>query len=214
MRFSLLIYSLLLAPVAIPVTGYEIPAQASAGPTIEETASWLSSNLVGVQYALQRTTVRLDPKKKTPIEKSRRVFQDKWTIIQARMDHCLLAVTEKHDTETERWSSTDTKTSVVPLNKMQSVELKTIDNSKLESPMGSVETYVPVTYIVILVSADREVVKWTSRSQMTGESATDDQGIRRFFDLGIDDPPLAQRLSKALSHAVDLCRASAKPDPF
>ena len=212
MRLSLLVFSLLFMPSAFG-PAQATPQQPATGPTLEDTASWISSNLIGVHEAHQRISETLDPKTHIPKPKSRQVYQYDTVILQAHVDRCQLLVIEKENTQAPNWPSTETRIYAVPLDRMQSAELTTVDRSKGES--GSrINTYVPVTYTVIRVTADREVVKWSAKTIESPGDTTSDQGVSKYWGFGTDDSALAQRLSKALSHAVDLCHASAKPEPF
>ena len=106
----------------------------------------------------------------------------------------------------------------IPLGQIESVRL----NEKTYHVPSSTEyhhTRDPVSYSeLIFVSAGPAILE-TRESTGTGptgqtvsrESITDSFASA---SIGSDDPVIASRLLAAFKHAVELCRASKKPEPF
>ena len=139
---SVRLLALLLGFIFVPLS---LQTQTGSDPTLEETAAWLSSNLVGVREAHQRTQEFIDPKTHAPRQKSRMVYRYDTVILQAHLEHCQLTVVERENRTAPNWNGIETRSYTVPLDRIQTVEIMTVDRSKNSEVRNSVITYEPAT---------------------------------------------------------------------
>jgi hypothetical protein len=207
---------LLRAARSGPLT--ELQTEVTAAPTLDETATWLSSNLITLHYSYSRTTVKIDPKKKQPDEKTKKTYNLSGAILQASMNKCALTLVERETTDAGDWSSAETTTYQVPIDKLDAAKLEVLRRKDAATQGNRINTFEPEYYMALTLQSARENIIWISHtvdsSAYAQPKASDDRGTSEVMVLLSDDSIFSQRILNAFNHSIKLCREQSKPEPF
>ena len=223
MRLAALLI-MLVFPVTPPLRGQQASVAQSthdgSTATLQETTQWLESHLVGVSSVFDMTTIDVDShgnpiktKKNSP-ENTPTVFHYTDTVTAAKIDNCLLVMSVREVIHTGRGAIDTVWASKVPLDRMKGASWS---ERKIEPTVLQTErtTRTPSTFNEILLNTSEKIsfssVTKTKEDGKTDSSVTDPDDK---FSIVTDDSSIASRLVNAFNHAIKICRASAKPEPF
>jgi hypothetical protein len=213
-------HCLLLVSLALclaPQLTAQSPADASSSaPTLAETTEWLSHNLplLTSSYNVQFTR---------SAQKNKYAAKD-WTeflvesVTAAKFDGCTLSFTTESIDNNGSLYSKVTSIYHVPLESLTPVEILTTNRNNMDLKLYKA-TLSSTSYQSFKLTAARAVIaasyRSISRIGMDPEttSETTDERIPSVEIKG-DDAALMPRVVKALNHAILLCRAAEKPEPF
>ena len=157
-------------------------------------------------------------KKGTREEKT--VTEISQTVTSAKSEGCMLTLNlENKEQATHSFgvvTTTDFRTYRIPLGRMSGASLKQVVRSEYQPPANTKWGFEPDHVSSIELDSLDKVVSFTYRqtSTMEGIAPYSDSGIVDFFRLQTDDAEMAERVTKALEHAITLCKAPKKPEPF
>lgn len=190
-------------------------ASGQSGPSLKDTASWIERNLVGVNRVHSTEFVEIDPKKNLPKEKTRHTLNVVDTITAVSMNGCVLTVTKQSVTEGNGERETDTEVDQIPVEKLDEAKWSVVNAPPPTKRGNRLLTTIPTAFVSISLEASTDVItaSLSSRPISSNETSTDTFKVGH-FDVNTDDPKIAPRLVNAFKHAIQLCHATAKPDPF
>jgi len=183
------------------------------GPPLKVTADWLTANLLhmNADFVKIHTPSGETSRRKPTAQELSKIGS---TVTAAAIQGCHLSITEQLTTTVG--TNTVTKTTVyeVPLEHMKSVYLGVSERPTVKGP-GFTDDFMPIAGRVVHVNSLKPVIAY-STTITGGENAatSSDSGMTAILDILGDDASLSQRVEKALNHAVHLCSATLKPEPF
>jgi hypothetical protein len=184
----------------------------AAEPTLAETTQWLDEYLPQLTMSLVTTMTFTDRKKDNT-----RNFTDSEQVTAAKFTGCSLALEIRAINVVGGSATTTTTSYVVPFDKLASIDLSQ-QNRNSETIRNHYFTYQPASFFTLTLTAKQPVILTSMRMTDSDGSAINagppgyDRGA--VVKINADDQALLQRISKAMHHALDLCAAAAKPEPF
>jgi hypothetical protein len=217
---------LLLAVLSAGFAAPALPAQdihpasnadTSGQPSLQETTAWLTTHLTGITSTY--LWVRTHPEGKTNGGKKGppppEVSQVKESVTNASVDGCHLTLTTERDTTGQGLPVTRTSQFVIPLELMDNAYLGVTEHQP-EKSSGETETFVPKTANIIHIGGPLASIAYTAHDggKAGATSGDNDSGTYHLIELPNDDTTFTQRIVTALNHAIQLCHATLKPEPF
>jgi hypothetical protein len=214
-RFSLVVLVGLLA-TAPSFASTKTAISDDEGPALKITADWLTANLVHMNADFVKIhTPVADGSKASHKPGAQELSKINSTVTSAAIQGCHLSITEQ--VTTTIGSSIATKTTVyeVPLENMKSVYLGVSERPTVKGA-GFNDDFMPNAGRVVHINSLRPVIAFstTTTGGATNAASSSDSGMTAVLDILGDDASLSQRVEKALNHAVHLCSATLKPEPF
>jgi hypothetical protein len=183
------------------------------GPSLKVTTDWLTANLVhmAADFVKIHTPVADGPKHKATAQELSKINS---TVTTAAIQGCHLSITEQVSTTVGSASVTKTTVYEVPMENMKSVYLGISERPTVKGS-GFTDDYMPNAGRVVHINSLKPVIAYSTTITGGANAATSsDSGMTAVLDILGDDASLSQRVEKALNHAVHLCSATLKPEPF
>ena len=218
---------LLMLAFARPVGGEQnsnsqasAPAVANpAGPPpLKETTDWIESHLVGLLHTSRKTAVAFRAAKKTKElkEVDRQASNTQESVSAVSFEGCSLTLGQL----TKGDDYTAVTVSTIPLDRLTQASWKVVHHApvKTENGLDSTEvTVLPASETVITLQAGTNVI--ASKRKSSGnvpmeQLALPYEGKSSSISINSDDEAMPPRLVNAFNHAIQLCKANAKPEPF
>jgi hypothetical protein len=213
-RFKAVVLALTLAPSLAQGQAANSPA---SSPTMEETAAWIESHIVGLEHGSRKTVVTYKLKKgKPPRESDRQVTNTHESVASAKFDGCSLTIGQLFKGD----DYTVLTTSIVPLDRvfLATSIVEKQEPSKTENSQEITNTDVaPASRVVLTLEASTKVISYRRKS--TGNVALEwdalpFEGTSATLTINSDDEEMPPRLAKAFNHAILLCHSGKKVEPF
>jgi hypothetical protein len=202
--------------ISLPVSPHSKAQEASpSNATLQDTTLWIQAHLEGLSHTESATTVSMDLKHKPPREIHRNTNVHTVTVQSVKFDGCTLTVVD-----VDNWESfQDTTVSKIPLERMSLAEWKFTDNKPDVSSSANYSrttSWTPEWYGSVAISGTENSILWSRRTVNASDASenSSSSGSVKMTSFASDDEELGKRLVRGLNHAIELCKASAKPEPF
>jgi hypothetical protein len=210
-QHSALVLLLTAAAFAHSTTGQDnVTNTTPQQPTLKETTAWLETHLVGLSRKSKVTTNYKATKKYHPKDADRQTSTFSNVVLEAGFNQCLLNIHEQSYVNDSVSSETFTS---ISLDRMTQASWKS-QTQPGENTDKLSTTFDPDTYVEVRMNGLPASAKWRMVSIPADDTDPPKAGSDDWYSFATDDKDIAPRLVKALNHAIELCHAGAKPEPF